>query len=930
MDEAERLLAAIRGCLLMSTRETGVRSLEEALRHVQALNTSAGAFDMPDIQSLAGRLATDLEWIVSTGKPVLGDVSRPLLDILVKMEAGVGKTRMELDDLAFDVSDFIDESFENLIAAPQKPSAMENPAYTHDPETEPMGEMTVEDEWEDEFEIDEEMIEIFREEAEELLRGINENLGVLANEPNNREALLEMRRCEHTFKGSAGIVGLKKPSRLAHRVEDLLDHLAENQVDGTERVFELLLASSDCLSGLTNGDETPQLELKVARIYSDFDEMMAALTAPSPAPAKPEPLPVVVEPVKPKPIETAPQQAPAQNRPVVRVSLEKLDDLANIVRSLVMSRSVFEQRLAEFEVQVQELHNSTSRLQRSTSKLETDFEANMLGLSPSRNPLFTAPSAITGANQEAEFDTLEFDRYTDFHQTTRELLETASDNFAINSALDVLRGNLEGFFENQRRQIEDVQEKLQRIRMIEFGTLAARLNRTVRVTCEEEEKQAELVIEGEHLEIDTQILDSLIEPLMHLLRNAVAHGIETPDTRRLLGKPERGRIQLSATNEDTHILLTITDDGRGISTAELKEAAIRNGYLAPEEADSVSEEQILDLVFQAGLTTASEVTQTAGRGVGMNIVRTSIERQQGTVSVSSEPQKGTIFTIQMPLSLAVTRVLLVKANRQTFAFPLKKVKQVHDVEPGEAGKLLTDKTVVLDGTKYPVSSLNEHLGFGPSQNPANAASSLLVVEVTGRSFALLVDEVIKPEEVLIKPLGQPLENLKGIFGATILGNGQVVPVLDLTWYLRSRSKKSKAARAVEAPRVEARQLSVMIVDDSPSVRHLNTRMVRNAGWLPIVARDGVEALEMLRSCDAAPDIILSDVEMPRMDGYELLATLRKSGAWESIPVVMITSRAGEKHKEKAIELGVSEYLVKPYDDVKLLEIVKNLTHNSQL
>jgi chemosensory pili system protein ChpA (sensor histidine kinase/response regulator) len=653
---------------------------------------------------------------------------------------------------------------------------------------------------------------------------------------------------------------------------------------------------------------------------------MTALTAPVIAPAEQEPTLVVPVTVKHDAvIEAASHQAPIQNRPVVRVSLEKLDDLANIVRSLVMSRSVFEQRLAEFELQVQELHNSTSRLQRSTSKLEIDFEANMLGLAPSRRSLLAAPVSITGETSETEFDTLEFDRYTDFHQTTRELVETASDNFAINSALDALRGNLEGFFENQRRQIEEVQEKLQRIRMIEFGTLAARLNRTVRVSCEEERKQAELVIEGEHLEIDTQILDSLIEPLMHLLRNAVAHGIEPPDTRRLLGKPEKGRIYLSAVNEDTHIVLIVSDDGRGILASELKETAVRNGYLSKNDADAASDEQILDLVFQPGLTTAREVSQTAGRGVGMNIVRTSIERQQGTVAVSSEPQKGTTFILQVPISLAVTRVLLVKANRQTFAFPLKKVKQIHEVGPDEAARLLAEKTVVVENSRYPVSSLNEHLGFSAPQNSGLAAQSLLILEVAGRTSALLVDEVVKPEEVLIKPLGRPLEDLKGVFGATILGNGQVVPVLDLTWYLRSRPKRSKAAAPVEVKNVETRPLSVMIVDDSPSVRHMNTRMVRGAGWLPVIARDGEEALELLRSGDSTPDIILSDVEMPRMDGYELLANLRQSGPWEKIPVVMITSRAGDKHREKAFELGVSEYLVKPYDDTKLLEIIRNLT-----
>jgi chemosensory pili system protein ChpA (sensor histidine kinase/response regulator) len=915
--EAEHSLTAIRGGILLFLQDgKSLGDMKIALAQARALKTSAGAAGLQTVADLLASLETEFAPLLEPGRPFSAEGPRCLLDILTRIETEIVHAGLA-DGPLIDISTFIDESFENLqLGRPPGPAAGKTP------EEEPA---------EDEFEIDEEMVEVFREEAEELLHNIGENLGILANKPNDHDALLEIRRSAHTFKGSAGIVGLKKPSRLAHRVEDLLDHLAENHIDGTERIFKLLLNATDCLAALTNGEDSGQLEARVAGIYRDFDDCMASLgvkgheTAAPPAPVKASDEAVQNKSFAVVGSSTQPQAQ--QNRNVIRVSLEKLDDLANIVRNLVTNRSVFEQRLADFERQIDELHNTTRRLQRSGSKLETDFEANMLGGTPGRGTFRGVAANRLNTLSDSEFDILEFDRYTDFHQTMRELLETTSDNFAINSTLDTLRGNLEGLFENQRRLVDDMQDKLQRIRMIEFGTLSARLNRTVRVTCEEEEKQVDLFIEGASLEIDTQILDSMIEPLMHLLRNAVAHGIESPETRRLLGKSEKGRIGLAARNEETHIVLTISDDGRGIATSALKEKAVRNGYISQKEAGSLNEEEIFDLIFQPGLTTAEKISQTAGRGVGMNVVRTSIERAQGTIQVVSEPQRGTTFTLRLPVSLAVTRVLLVKAHRQTFAFPLKLVKQIVEVPASEVETGLAEKVIRLGNRSYSFSHLNDRLGVpGPrAQGPGELR--VLLLEVDGKPHALLADEIVKPEEIVIKPLGRPLENLDGLLGATILGSGQVVPVLDMVHLLKARGKRPASAR-VETPVEDAPPITVLIVDDSPSVRHLNTRVIQNAGWNTVTAKDGVEALEIIHAAESLPGIVLTDVEMPRMDGYELLASLKKDQRTNSIPVVMITSRTGDRHHQKAVELGVSEYLAKPYDDVKLLEIIRALTSHA--
>jgi len=970
IEEAESYLPTIRGGILVSLQSDGKihGELETSLFKIQTIKGAARAVGLAELGEAAAGLEQEFAKIIKEKQPLTDANSRNLLDKISQIEALLLKERLNVDDFSIDFDNFIEESFANL----QFNSSLKNAVI---PDTESLenfsAEETVEETAEetfeiddDEFEIDEEMLEIFALEAEDLLRNININLAILAEQPTSREALLEIRRNAHTFKGSAGIVGLKKPSELAHRVEDLLDYMAEHDIAGNEKIFEILLASTDCLSALTSGENSRQLTKKINRIYEEFDEIFASLAAPTAAASAPQT-------IKKENTENTQSQSPeiaadseiannadsnqkAQTQPaksVVRVSLEKLDDLVKIVHGLVISRSVFEQRLSEFDRQIEELHHTTHRLQRSTAKLETDFEANMLNvqiqdsrfkiqdsrfqgqLSPTQNP----KSKIQNPKS---FDALELDRYTDFHQSTRELVETASDAFAINAALDSLRGNLETLYDSQRRLIEEMQDKLLRIRMVNFGSLSARLIRTARVTCDEENKQVELYIEGESLEIDTQILDSLIEPLLHLLRNAIAHGIEPPDTRRLLGKSEKGKITLRVANEGMHVILTISDDGRGISAPALKEKAVRNNLISREKAASMTDAEAHELIFLPGLTTAEKLSQTAGRGVGMNIIKTAVERQQGTISIVSEPQKGATFTLRLPMALAVTRALLVKAGEQTFAFPLGLVKQITEISGDNIEKANREKNLQFGSNKYRLLHLNELLGL-PSHKSNRENVRVLLLDISDSPCALLIDDIIKPEEIVIKPLGTPLQNMPELIGAAILGDGQIAPVLDL-FYLLNRKAQSSKLKVQSQPEIQNSFLetkskiqnpkskikNVLIVDDSPSVRHLTSNIIKNAGFQAIVAKDGLEALEILQSSKDLPNIILTDVEMPRMDGYELLSSLKRSEVLQSIPVVMITSRTSEKHRRKAFDLGVSEYLTKPFDDLILIEIIERLARRS--
>ncbi len=452
--------------------------------------------------------------------------------------------------------------------------------------------------------------------------------------------------------------------------------------------------------------------------------------------------------------------------------------------------------------------------------------------------------------------------------------------------------------------------------------------------CDEEEKSAELFIEGENLEVDTQILDSLIEPLLHLLRNAVAHGIEPPETRRMLGKSESGKISLRLSSEGTHIVLTVADDGRGISVSALKDKAVNDGFISKEKASAMTDAEVLELAFLPGLTTAEKLSQVSGRGVGLNIVKTGIARHQGTILIASELQKGTTFTIRLPMALAVTRAILVKANHQTFVFPLKLVKHITDISAKHLEK--NKKSVQLGDVNYKVWHLTELLNMPVASVSTNPNIPLLLIETLENPCALIVDEIIKTEEIVIKPLGNPLQNLTELLGATILGDGSIVPVLDVIHLLKAQLPTSNLPNS-DTPQTKDKEqrkknkgLTILIVDDSPSVRQLTSNIIKNVGWTAIVAKDGLEALEMLEDSDELPDIILTDVEMPRMNGYELLASLKRQENLQAIPIIIITSRASQKHRQKVIDLGISDYLTKPFEDTKLVEIINNLTQPSSL
>ena len=919
LEEVFSYLPTIRGGIAAARAgENFTEKLSEAVRFAHTIKGAALMVGFSQVGESAKILEKRLREIAESNAPISEEISRELLENVAAIEKlldheAVGSQKPETesrkpetevlltDEIELDIDEIADTLFPSFDDATFAAFSLIEEA-----EESSMAQNSAE-----EFEIDEEMLDVFAVEAEDLLRVVRTNLENLAENPNNRESLWEIRRASHTLKGSAGIVGLEKLSRLAHRVEDLLDFLAEHEIAGNTNVFEVLLTAADCLSALAGGEDSPQINRKIERLEEDFAATLALLQKK----AAVEELPVAPAAIEPSPAH------PANHSPTIRVSLERLDDLVNLVGEMVIIRSAFEQRLADFAAQNEELRNNARRLRNSTAKLETDFETDAPRTAPTAVFQKISNESAFYSISDNEFDALEFDNYTEFNQTTRDLIETSGDAAAIALELDYLQSSLEILFDRQHLLVGEMQDKLLRLRMVNFGSLTNRLQRTVRVTAEQEGKQVELVIENESLELNTQILDLLVEPLLHLLRNAVAHGIETAETRLLLGKSATGKIILRLAYEGMYLVLTVSDDGRGISPSELKQKALETNLITAAQAAAMSG-AAADLIFMPGLTTSQTVSQVAGRGIGLSIVKAAVEQQKGTISFVSEKQRGASFTIRLPLPSAITRALLVKTGSQIFALPLGSIRQINEIDSAETAAVFN-----FENDEYKIVSLAELLGLKPCKKAEKIP--LLLVEAEERLIAVAVEKVLRSEEIVIKPLDD-FAGSEIYVGATVLGDGSVVPVLNLSLLLEQTPAVANPVNpAAEAANKRTDSLTILIVDDSPSVRTINSKIVKNAGWQPLVARDGLEALDILQAFNEPPDIILTDVEMPRMNGYELLAAIRRQDRWSKLPVVMITSRSGEKHRRKAFDLGVDEYVVKPYQDADLLEIIKNLTSQNQ-
>jgi len=599
----------------------------------------------------------------------------------------------------------------------------------------------------------------------------------------------------------------------------------------------------------------------------------------------------------------------AERVEMARVSAELLDQLLNNAGEVSIARARLEQQFGSIEFNLGELSRTVTRLKEQLRKLEIETEAQILHRHE------------TEGGHRHGFDPLELDRYSAIQQNSRALAESANDVASIQGLLESLIGEAQNLLQQQSHTVTELQNGLMRTRMVSLQRQVPRLARIVRQSAADTGKRAELIVDGAAGELDRQVLERMLPPFEHMLRNAVVHGIEPPEQRLAAGKPETGQIHLSLRREGAEVIVEVTDDGAGMNLRAIRQKGLELGLIRAEQA--LSDEDVMQLVLEPGFTTADAVTQQAGRGVGMDVVAVEIKKLGGALHMESTPGRGSRFTIRLPFTLAISHALVVRTGDELYALPLPTVEGVVRLPRSEVEAHLRSEGASFShgGQKYRLQPLAAYVGMEPSPLPEqNVTIPLVLVRAGEHSTALLADELIGSREIVVKPVGPQISSIRGISGATILGDGRVVIILDIGALVRAEWR-GRATPIVTRDRTDRRTF-VLVVDDSITVRRVTQRLLERNGMRVLTARDGMDAIALLS--EQVPDIILLDIEMPRMDGYEVAALVRADPRLRDVPIIMITSRVGEKHRARAIELGVNDYLGKPYQESQLLDAITPL------
>ena len=729
--------------------------------------------------------------------------------------------------------------------------------------------------------IDQQLLPIFLEEAETLVPHIGSDLRDWKANPSDQNISDSLRRGLHTLKGSARMAGAIRLGELTHVIESQIEAAIESGE------FSALLFD--------------ELESKMDRLSLDLENMGGRLAAVSPAPAvAAQPRAARVEAPRAEP----PLPSPAA---LLRVNADTLDHLITESGEIAIARSRIEAELRQVKQSLSDLKDSVTRLRNQLREVEVQADSQM----QSRLSVLE--------ERDRDFDPLEFDRYTRLQELTRMMAESLNDAASIQQSLLKSLGETDAGLLQQARISRDVQQELMRMRAVPFSNLNERLYRIMRQTAREVGKKAELEIEGGQVELDRSVLEKIGAPLEHMLRNALGHGLESPQERLAAGKPESGRIAINLRQESNEIALVVSDDGAGLDLDKLHKKAIEKGVLTRDQ--QASDAELMQLIFVSGLSTAEKVTQLSGRGVGMDVVRNEIASIGGRVDIATTRGGGTTFTVYLPLTLAVTQTVIVRAGTNVLAVSSATVEQVLRVKADVLATLYEKAVIESQGRSYPLYYL-QHLLGARGATEIQTYNSVLLLRSGMQRIALHVDELIGNQEIVVKNIGPQLSRVPGVGGATVMGDGRIVLIVNpVKLAQRARSALAKTAipaAAMAAPAAAATPL-IMVVDDSLTVRKITTRLLEREGYRVLTAKDGVDALEQIK--DTLPAVMLVDIEMPRMDGFELTKTVRGDQRTRGIPIIVISSRTAEKHRSQATQLGVNAFLGKPYQESELLEQV---------
>ncbi|WP_150304462.1 Hpt domain-containing protein [Pseudomonas saliphila] len=760
------------------------------------------------------------------------------------------------------------------------------------------------------------MLAMFLEEARELLEPC---AALLQRKDEDPSAAHDLLHRVQTLKGSAR---LANQHDLAEQAKLLETALHESEPDQLELLGRSLNELQGAIEMLASGQELSAIDWSLTAHSQPGSVTSSSKTTETPRVIDSGKTLADVKAILQQAMEAGDERRTSSRngaQETVKVPAGLLEDLVNLAGETSIFRGRIEQQVTDLSHTLLDVESTIDRVRDQLRRLDMETQAQIL----SRHQ-----EEIEQAYEE--FDPLEMDRYSQLQQLSRSLFESASDLLDLKETLASKSRDAETLLIQQARVNTELQEGLMRTRMVPFDRLLPRMRRVVRQVAGELGKQVELVVGNAEGEMDRSVLERMIGPLEHMLRNAVDHGIEMPAGRDAAGKPEEGRITLDLRREGSEIVLQLADDGRGINLDAVRRKAIERGLLDSDV--ELSDDEILQLILEAGFSTADKITQISGRGVGMDVVNAEVKQLGGSMSLVNEPGQGTAFTIRLPFTVSVNRALMVYSGDDLFAIPLNTIEGIVRVSGYELEAYYAPDAPPFEyaGKPYDLRYLGELLVTGQQPRLTGHSLPLPVILVRGaeHSMAVQVDALAGSREIVVKSLGKQFAVVPGISGATILGDGRVVVILDLLAVIRAQQAlhsqqrlAAERAQALAAP-VDERSTLVMVVDDSITVRKVTTRLLERHGMEVVTAKDGVEAIAMLQ--DIQPDIMLLDIEMPRMDGFEVATLVRHDERLQDLPIIMITSRTGEKHRERARSIGVNNYLGKPYQETELLEAIGKL------
>jgi chemosensory pili system protein ChpA (sensor histidine kinase/response regulator) len=792
---------------------------------------------------------------------------------------------------------------------------------------------------------DEELLEIFVEEGGDILDSSDNLMVKLKETPEDREIVANLQRELHTLKGGARMAGVNAVGDLSHSMESLFEAIVDKRANNSPVAMEALEKSFDRLHQMITRVGKRQAvgipDNLVARLDALVDgredEFMSTETVLASEPVEAQvsaqvPLAEVQKVEAPKSSTPTKSEAPRaekrtaldedenasrQQQESIRVRADLIDNLVNYAGEVSIYRSRLEAQIGGFRFNLQEFDQTVSRLREQLRKLEMETEAQILSRYQRED-----------SKRDAGFDPLELDQFSNLQQLSRALAESVSDLVSLQGLMDDIARQSETLLLQQSRVSSELQEGLMRTRMVPFDSLVPRLRRIIRQTGGELGKRASLKVEGASGEMDRTVMERMTAPLEHMLRNALAHGLETPAGRREAGKAEEGNVTISVSREATEVLIKVTDDGKGMDRDAIRRKAIERGMLRPDT--QLSDRDLFQFVLETGFSTAESVSKIAGRGVGMDVVNSEIKQLGGSLLIDSVKGVGSVFTVRLPFTLSVTQAILIKLADTTFAVPLSSVQGVMRMPRRELDRRIAenDLEVSYAGETYQIYDLGDLIRQPIAYAKDETQVPLVMTRSGDQRAAVRVSQVVGSKEVVVKAVGAQLSSVPGFFGATIMGDGSVIVILDLAPLVRHGAALRQAPElaseldldvVVTAP-VEARQQKlVMVVDDSITMRKVTTRVLERNDMEVVTAKDGLDAVEQLQ--DRIPDLMLLDIEMPRMDGYELATYMKNDARLKHIPIIMITSRTGDKHRQRAMEIGVERYLGKPYQEVDLLKNV---------